>query len=609
LSLVATIAAWAPLSLAGAHQTHDAPVNACAQTSVAGRQRDGFVMNPLVTSELARVETGGVVIAPDWPVAPDRSEPVALWRIDVYAPGARIVAVTAAGEIDVSRSARRYFLGESLETPDIRIMVSVDPETGDLGGVVASQEGRFELVEMMAAGTPGRYVLETVDELSSTKLGSASLWTCGIEEGPDATHDVARTKEATTKSLATLHTAVIAVDTDNELMAQKFGNDTAAATDYLASLFAAMNLIYERDLNVRLLQGDTILRVATDPYEEDSTEWADGAKLIEFTNYWRDNYSGVDRALAMMVSGKQGSSRSASGIAWLDALCSSSSGYSFNQVFKIDNTSGDAGLVGHELGHNFGSHHTHCYDPPVDTCYASERYCYSGTPSCPVDGPGTLMSYCHLTGCGKVDVFHPTVIAHLDADMAYAAGVCLLEAVPEDSEPPSISDATATPRITPPGSDITISAEIVDDPSGVDSAEATVRDGGGSIVTILAMSIASGDRWEAVFESTGMPDDIHSVDIQAVDASSNLNSSTSVGATSFEIRSDFACDLQLTDDTVIGSETWEACGTITSGPDFTISSSGDAQMTAGVRIVIRNGFTVDAGGSLSLGVDATLEQN
>ena len=56
----------------------------------------------------------------------------------------------------------------------------------------------------------------------------------------------------------------------------------------------------------------------------------------------------------MMLSGKQGSSYSASGIAFLNALCSKSYGYSVNQVFKINYTHGDAGLVAHELGHNFG---------------------------------------------------------------------------------------------------------------------------------------------------------------------------------------------------------------------------------------------------------------
>jgi hypothetical protein len=78
----------------------------------------GFVANPLVVGELARAEPGAVVVAPEWPVGPERLGPVALSRIEVYAPGARIVAITGTGEVEVVRSTRRYFLGESLDDPD-----------------------------------------------------------------------------------------------------------------------------------------------------------------------------------------------------------------------------------------------------------------------------------------------------------------------------------------------------------------------------------------------------------------------------------------------------------------------------------------------------------
>jgi hypothetical protein len=74
-------------------------------------------------------------------------------------------------------------------------------------------------------------------------------------------------------------------------------------------------------------------------------------------------------------------------------------------VFRIDYLAGDAFVVGHELGHNFGSRHTHCYVPPIDECYAGESGCYQGPTSCP-GGPGTVMSYCHVAGCGNNHGFH-----------------------------------------------------------------------------------------------------------------------------------------------------------------------------------------------------------
>ena len=49
-----------------------------------------------------------------------------------------------------------------------------------------------------------------------------------------------------------LATATIAIDTDVKLLSLRFGNDTTAAADWIADLFAAMNVMYQRDLGVAL---------------------------------------------------------------------------------------------------------------------------------------------------------------------------------------------------------------------------------------------------------------------------------------------------------------------------------------------------------------------
>src|SRR6185295_18331005 len=54
----------------------------------------------------------------------------------------------------------------------------------------------------------------------------------------------------------------------------------------------------------------------------------------------------------------------------------------------------DTVVTAHELGHVFGSKHTHCYDPPIDNCYSGEPGCYEGPTSTPADGGGSVMSYC-----------------------------------------------------------------------------------------------------------------------------------------------------------------------------------------------------------------------
>src|SRR5690606_9141239 len=91
--------------------------------------------------------------------------------------------------------------------------------------------------------------------------------------------------------------AVVAIDTDNELMNLRFGNDTGAAANWIADLFATMNLMYIDDLNVRLLQGTTFLRTAPDPYGPMNSP-ADQAGLQEFGSYWESNYPSATHAFA-----------------------------------------------------------------------------------------------------------------------------------------------------------------------------------------------------------------------------------------------------------------------------------------------------------------------
>ena len=100
---------------------------------------------------------------------------------------------------------------------------------------------------------------------------------------------------------------VIAIDTDNEYMLNRFANNTTNAVNWIASLVANTNVIYERDVSIHLFQGYTILRVSTtaDPYTVNDGGNADGNALNEFSSYWGAHYGSIKRTVAAMLSGKQ----------------------------------------------------------------------------------------------------------------------------------------------------------------------------------------------------------------------------------------------------------------------------------------------------------------
>ena len=214
-----------------------------------------------------------------------------------------------------------------------------------------------------------------------------------------------------------LYSATLAIELDSALYSQ-MGESVEAVTTYLAQLVSYVSVTYEEELNTRLLVGDRVLwSQAQDPYT--ANPGSTGARLDEVRPYWRDNFDEIERALAVHLT----TSEIGGGIATLDMLCDDAYGYS---VSGVDATSPsdagqinwDAEVLAHELGHNFSSPHTHCYNGlggnsnPVDGCYNGEASdgCWAGSESLPGVGSlaggnvgaqnGTIMSYCHLLDGG-----------------------------------------------------------------------------------------------------------------------------------------------------------------------------------------------------------------
>jgi hypothetical protein len=401
----------------------------------------------LANGESTRVEA--------WPAAPGVRGNVVFTRRDIYAPDARIVKIEGNRAVEIPRSRLVFFFGKLDGSDEGRAVVSVDPDRLQFWGLTFSA-GEIHEILPPDRDRP-RHLVAQVGALRR-RGEPAPDWRCGQEEIPGSWAEPSKTSKSdqllpmANPNPPTL-AATLAIDTDNEFMSLKFADNTTNATNYIAQLVASVTTIYERDSLVRINQGTAILRPSStpDPYTQNSNGSASSAELNEFENYWYLNYGSTPRTIATILSGKQPDNNSASGIAAINSLCSTTRGYSFCKVFKISYLVGDTLIVAHEMGHNFGSPHTHCYSPPADNCYNQEfgPSCFSGTTSCPspftintaggvaVTGvTGTLMSYCHLlSGCEpdqtKQLVFHPrSLTEYINSKVSAATGSCIFATAP-----------------------------------------------------------------------------------------------------------------------------------------------------------------------------------
>jgi hypothetical protein len=348
------------------------------------------------------------------------SAPLEFRRVDLFAHGSRIVEM--AGGSAASRSVRRGTITAGNRSAGIGL--AVDPVTGAISGVASKDGERLQITGDFVSGLQFEEIAEAEDVAFSCGNGEHDL---SLGAPPAESSVPALSASASAAGEAITYQAVVAVDTDTEWLAG-FKN-AGDASEWIADLFLAMNVLYERDVETRLLIGDVFLRTGSDPYSPNPDTFA---KLNEFGEYWMENLDHIDRQFATMFSGRNISSGWFSGIAWLDQYCEYGSNwgasvpgsYSYNAIGAGRTAANTALFVGHELGHNMGSPHTHCYSPAVDQCYNNEAGCYSGTPQCPAGGKGTIMSYCHVSGpnganCGSSkSEFHPTVQARLENRLA-----------------------------------------------------------------------------------------------------------------------------------------------------------------------------------------------
>lgn len=356
--------------------------------------------------------------------AADTGAPLEFIRFEIFANESRVRVVGEHSTHEIARDTRDFYIATQR---GLGIGLAVDPVSGETRGFV-SQQGRKLEIKGNFVDRLEFHDIETGqqdDKTCSTRTGDQPIEALLGLETP-----IARSVSAAAPGELISYQATVAIETDSEWLAG-FADDEVAAQEYITELFLAMNVFFERDVETRLLIGDVFLRTGSDPYSESGSR---SGQLNEFGEYWMENMGEVYRQFAAMLSGRDISRYGFSGIAWINQYCktgrvvnggaSVAGSYSYNAIGASLGAGAVALYVGHELGHNMGSRHTHCYNPPVDQCYNGEGGCFDGDPVCPASGRGTVMSYCHVggssgAGCGTSEqAFHPTVQELLESRLA-----------------------------------------------------------------------------------------------------------------------------------------------------------------------------------------------
>jgi len=382
---------------------------------------------------------------------------------------------------------RPVYLRGALDSHPGSVAVLSVHEDGEIRGIVSASGNTWLMQagsgEGGAAGGERRIRTSKVDPSTKSRkfdceAGEKHQEIDGMDAAADAAAGGATGAEIAALPLA--YTAQVAVELDYEYYVQ-LGSSVTNAVRYASDLLAFTSSISLAELGMNIkIPFIRVWTVENDPY----SGLSNSDRLAQVRAWWNSNdpthcagqaCTTIKRATTLYLS----SARTNGGVAYISALCDayrtpgSSYGYavvgSISGSFNIADPRVVWDIVGtsHELGHNFGSQHTHCYQPAVDTCWSisGSSTCYEGPTSLPAGCPGggsgcgTIMSYCHLLTGGMSNLTltygagHPygtlpqrvpsAMINYIASEYAQTPGCFTTSSAAAAPTPPSDLSATA----------------------------------------------------------------------------------------------------------------------------------------------------------------------
>ncbi|MEO8148160.1 MAG: M12 family metallo-peptidase [Bacteroidia bacterium] len=193
---------------------------------------------------------------------------------------------------------------------------------------------------------------------------------------------------------ATCRLVELYLECDHQMYIDK-GSSVTNVVNYVTGFMNEVGLIYSNE-SISIAIKQIMVWTVADPYPITSSSGA----LTAFQAHLAGVFNGDLAHLLSTTVNNLG------GVSYVDVLCNQQYGVGYSNIYNTYNAfptySWTVEVVSHEMGHGFGSQHTHwcgwqltpTVTGPIDTCYTPEGGCYTG-PSKPKTG--TIMSYCHLT--------------------------------------------------------------------------------------------------------------------------------------------------------------------------------------------------------------------
>ncbi|MFM8431539.1 MAG: zinc-dependent metalloprotease, partial [Bacteroidota bacterium] len=257
---------------------------------------------------------------------------------------------------------------------------------GKLHGLIVEEGSQWEIAAIEEEN--GKYLFR-----KSESSGSISGFSCGILEVPGRKMTEI---DNNTQGIA-CKTVKVSLECDYKIF-RDFQQNAVATADYISALMNQVSALYQSE-NIDLQIQEIKVWTSDDPYSSISTA---GELLTAFRTTKGSNFNGtLSHFLTTRSIG--------GGMAFLDVLCNKDYAHGVSSILTFFNNapsySWSVEVLAHELGHNFGSNHTHWCGwqradgttGPLDNCYSSDGGCSPGPT--PQNG-GTIMSYCHLTTQG-----------------------------------------------------------------------------------------------------------------------------------------------------------------------------------------------------------------